>query len=75
VMESADAAEKTAVAAGSFATPSSAHLAKYFNRVRPADQCIMYGETSDRTTDRLDFCEACKGFLRATDISDISRVW
>jgi hypothetical protein len=75
IIDSASQDEKNAVAAGSFTAPSPTHNTSYFSKVKQTDQCIMYGSKPEITSDAMDLCDSCKGYLKAADLSDVCKAW
>lgn len=77
VMASATQTVKDAVGALSydFTAPEAQHKTDYFDKVKQKDQCIMYGDGPEMATETMDFCDTCKAYLRAVDLSDVSKSW
>jgi hypothetical protein len=40
-----------------------------------SSSCVMYGASDLDATYKLDFCDDCKRFIRATDLSDVTKDW
>jgi hypothetical protein len=49
---------------------------KYWSKIDATkDHCIMFGEGDPDTTTLLSFCEKCKEYLRANDLTDVTKAW
>jgi len=75
LLAGANNTEKTAVCNGSFATPSDDHKKKYFDKLKHKDHCIMWGDGPEAPSDSMDFCDLCKEYISATDMSDVCKSW
>lgn len=55
--------------------PSGDHWDQYFSKVKDEDHCIMYGEGDPDVTTGRKFCELCVGYLRVTDLANVTKNW
>jgi hypothetical protein len=75
VMKSASTSEKNAVNGGLFSSPSETHNKNYFSKLKDEKHCVMWGEGPESPTKTRNFCDACLEHLRATDVSDVNKLW
>ncbi len=66
---------KNAVLTGSFSPALQAHRTAYFNKIKDEEHCIMFGSADASGTKPRKFCDKCKEYLRAVDLSDITKSW
>lgn len=59
----------------SFQTPSDDARTKYFSKITDDQQCIMWGSADPDATKTRKFCDECKTFIKANDLSNIKKTW
>ena len=75
VMKEAKPKDRTDVEKGSFSSPSDAHDRAWFSKLKDEKHCVMWGSGPESPTKTRNFCDACLAHMRATDTSDVNKIW